>query len=128
MPGEFGYDFNMRITLLSFSLIASIVVSGCGKPCTVSGKVISCSNEPVKGSITFSPAEGDADRVSANLGPDGSFSVTLPQEGKYNLTFSPDVDKVMKVGEEYPCDLAAQEKQISAGSSSINLELKPKKK
>ena len=115
----------LTMIALSFSIFT---LAGCGKPCTVSGKVISCSNEPVKGSITFSPVEGDADRVQANLAADGSYKVTLPKDGKYNVTFSPDVTEVKKVGEEYPCDLAAQEMQIGAGASSVNLELKAKKK
>lgn len=110
-------------------VVAASFVCGCGG--TPSAKVVgrvTCGDKPVKGAVMFSPfgegPENTGPAVSANLKEDGSYEVQLKTVGKHRVVVTPsDLVYPAKPGQEYPCDLAPQEKDVKEGNNEIVIHL-----
>ena len=112
-----------QIFALCLSALASL---GCGSSTTVAGRV-TCNGAPVKGSVLFSPFGEGADNTGPAVGAplkDGAYEIRLQTVGKHRVVVSPsDVKYPAPPGQEYPCDLTPQIKEIKAGANTIDIEL-----
>jgi hypothetical protein len=120
----------MKVHTMMFALFAALAAaSGCGgSTARVSGQV-TCQNNPVSGSILFSPkgeteaANGVA--VSAPLDEDGKYELQLKTIGTYIVVITPrNVRFPVRPGEvDYPCDRSPLEREIQAGQNDITIEM-----
>jgi hypothetical protein len=118
---------NVRAGKLIFALsLLALPSLGCGSSTTVAGRV-TCNGAPVKGSVLFSPFGEGEDNTGPAVGAplkDGNYEIRLQTVGKHRVVVSPsDIKYPAPPGQEYPCSLAAQIKEIKAGANKIDIEL-----
>src|SRR5687768_5687519 len=75
-------------------------------------------------------AANTGEAASATLDADGKYTLKLTTTGPHCVVVTPsDVKYPAKPGEEYPCDLAPQERDLKAGENKdVDIELKPRPK
>ncbi len=118
---------NIRAGALVFALsLSALPLLGCGSSTTVTGRV-TCNGTPVKGSVLFSPFGEGADNTGPAVGAplkDGNYEIRLETVGKHRVVVSPsDIKYPAPPGQEYPCSLAPQIKQVKVGANTIDIEL-----